>query len=580
MWAPVEVPAVNAVSDVKFLRGIMDNSIFQNAKPKKILVFMPYSGIWPMQLQTFQLLRNLPKAKYDVFTVSCGNALNRNCAVYESYGQPSQERIKESLCDKCRKSSLLVTRKLESANLVLNDFVSDTEKERFSSLIAHLDAETLIDFEYEGYEIGRLTSYETLIKFKKIDLKLSPQEESDWKNGIYQGLTTLHAARKILAEHKPDLVLIYSPQYVAGSVFASTSKAFEVPVYFLEGSVHLAERYKAMHVWDWEKHGLVDPAIDEYRSVVSEPVSNTGAARIRNHLDVTEKSKSFAAYSVSKKSKFNIWKEFNIPSTSRIVLCALSSHDEIYSGYMLGKIPEAKYLGRVFGSQFEWIKHTINIASKHPDVFFIVRLHPRMWANKREKVVANEYSKWKLMLEDMPINMAADFPEHRRSIANYFDTIDLLVTGWSSTAIDAMAKGIPTLAYDQAVSWFPNEVVTGGKNKDEYENLVLQKLDEGIRSENIERAKSWLAFRLIRGTIKIPGRVIDRLNLNNIRMIEKTYNFCVRYTFFPISRLDSSLIFTKKTNESACFEEIIDSNLNSVFETKGKNAEMSRRENT
>ena len=576
----MEVPTVNAASDFKFPRGIMDHSIFQKAKPKRVLVFMPYSGIWPMQLQTFQLLRNLPKAKYDVFTVSCGKALNRNCAVYESYGQPSQEKIKESLCDKCRKSSLLVNRKLESENLVLNHFVSDTEKERFSRLIAQLDAENLIDFKFEGYEIGRLTSYETLIKFKKIDLNLSPQEESYWKSGIYQGLNTLHAARKILAAHKPDLALIYSPQYVAGSVFASTCKEFKVPVYFLEGSVHLSERYKAMHVWDWEKHGLVDPAIDEFRYVASEPLRNTDAARIRNHLELTEKSKSFAAYSISKKRKFNIWKEFNIPTTSRIVLCALSSHDEIYSGYMLGKIPEAKYLGRVFESQFEWIKHTIKIASKHPDVFFIVRLHPRMWANKREKVVADVYSKWKLMLEDMPTNMAADFPEHRRSIANYFDTIDLLVTGWSSTAIDAMAKGIPTLAYDQAVSWFPNEVVTGVNNKDEYENLVIQKLDEGIRKENIERAKSWLAFRLIRGTIKIPGRVIDRLNINNIHTIEKIYNFCVRYTFIPISRLDSSSLFTSKKNESACLEEMLDLNLNHVFENRAKDAEITRSKNT
>jgi hypothetical protein len=548
----------------------MDNSSFRKVKPKRILVFMPYSGIWPMQLQTFQLLRNLPKAKYDIFTVSCGKALNRNCAVYESYGQPSQEKIKESLCDKCRKSSLLVNRKLETANLVLNDYVSDTEKEQFSSLIANLDADSLIDFEYEGYEIGRLTSYETLIKFKKIDLKLSPQEETYWKSGIYQGLNTLQAARKILAAQKPDLALIYSPQYVAGSVFASTCKEFEVPVYFMEGSVHLAERYKAMHVWDWEKHGLVDPAIDEYRYVTSESISIADSARMRNHLEVTEKSKSFASYSVSKKSKFNIWKEFNIPTTSKIALCSLSSHDEIYSGYMLGKIPKEKYAGRVFGSQFDWIKHTIEIAPKHPNVFFIVRLHPRMWVNRREKVIANEYSKWKLMLKNMPLNMAADFPEDRRSIANYFDSIDLLITGWSSTAIDAMAKGVPTLTYDQAVSWFPTEVVSGAKSKAEYENLILMKLNESSNDENIEKAMSWLAFRLIRGTIKIPGRIIDRLNLNNIRTIEKLYNFFVRYAFLLISRCDSSSLFTSNTDDCACLEEIMDLKFSNVFESRRK----------
>ena len=70
-----------------------------------------------------------------------------------------------------------------------------------------------------------------------------------------------------------------------------------------------------------------------------------------------------------------------------------------------------------------------------------------------------------------------------------------------------------------------------------------------------------------------------RLNLNNIRFIEKFYNFCIRYAFFPLSRLDS-FSFATKTNDSACLEEIIDYELNGVFESKGKITGMPRRENT
>ena len=567
MWAPEEVPAVNAVSDVKFLRGMMDNSIFQKAKPKKILVFMPYSGIWPMQLQTFQLLRNLPKAKYDVLTVSCGKALNRNCAVYESYGQPGQDRIKESLCDKCRKSSLLVTRKLESANLVLNDFVSDTEKERFSSLIAQLNAETLIDFEYEGYDIGRLTSYETLIKFKKIDLKLSPQEESYWKNGIYQGLTTLHAARKILAEHKPDLVLIYSPQYVAGSVFASTSKAFEVPVYFLEGSVHLAERYKAMHVWDWETHGLVDPAIEAFDLMDKIDFNANDIKRVLKHLKATEKSKSFGAYSVAKKKNFDIRTEFALKDKTKIVLCALSSHDEIYSGNVLGKIPNEKHAESLFTNQFEWIKYTIAFAAKNPEIHFIIRVHPRLWKNKREQIIAGEYSQWQMILERLPSNVTADFPEDKRSIANYYDSINLLITGWSSTALDAMVKGVPTLTYVQTISWFPYKLVTRAKSLSDYDYQVKRKINENVKEQMNAKALSWLSLRLIKGTVKVPGRIIDQLKLNNILFFEKLYNFGVRYVFNLVSQLDTNILSRSDKSFDHRFESLLEARETSLFES-------------
>ena len=310
--------------------------------------------------------------------------------------------------------------------------------------------------------------------------------------------------------------------------------------------MHLGERYKALHLWNWDKHGLVDPAIKSFDLLKMTVQSKSDIRRVTEHLKITEQSRSFGAYSAKKKRNYCVFTDFGIAKDMKIILCALSSTDEIYSGFVMGKIPLSRYEGVVFQTQFDWIRETIKVATEHSELFFIIRLHPRMVGNKRELVTSPDVARWQELLTDLPKNMAVDYPEKKRSISNYFDQIDLLVTGWSSTAIDAMSKGIPALSYDESISWFPPGVVDACTNIRGYELKLLSKLQEGRRKENCHLAYNWLIFRLIAGTVPVPGRFIDRLSINNRKITEKAYAFALRYLFEIIARAELLTMPRKK----------------------------------
>ena len=519
---------------------------FVNNRKAKILVFSPYAGIWPHQLQQTQLLKKYNFSDYEIIVVSCGGLLNRHCAVYESFGREFDKKEQDQICKKCGDSSRLTTKSLGVEEIKLVDYITTEEKSERLQLADAILVSELSSFKFNDLDIGRLTAFETFIKYKKNEFSINQIEMVHWKNGIYQGLLAQLAGERIIDVYGPDLVLSYSPQYAASAVFAAVCNKKSIPVYFMEGSVHLGERFEALQFWNWETHGLIDPAIESFKLNGKSFETERDINRINQHLKITEQSRSFGAYSVKKQKKYDVFADFDIPKEMKVVLCTLSSTDEIFSGYVIGKIPLSHYEGRVFRTQFDWIHETIELAKKHQNIFFIIRLHPRMVSNRRENVVSPEVEKWRKLLNVLPQNVAVDYPEFKRSVSGYFDQIDLLITGWSSTAIDAMAIGVPALSFDAAVSWFPPEVVYACTDENEYEVVILQKLQEGRNENNRVLAFAWLNHRLIKGTIPVPGRLIDRLHLNNIKIFEKMYGFVTKYTLIVVAGLEIVILPRKK----------------------------------
>lgn len=502
---------------------------------------------------------------YDISVVSCGGLLNRHCAVYESFGDKYNQKEQDRICRKCINSSRLTTAALKVEEAKLSDFLTDEEKSNRTEILKAIEISELRSFSFAGLEIARLTAFETFIKYKKTDFQLTREEEQHWRNGIYQGLVVQIAAERIIDSFQPDLVLAYSPQYAATSVFAEICKLKGVPLYFLEGSIHLGERYKALHLWNWHRHGLVDPAIELYDRTALTFQSKSQIKRISEHLKITEQARSFGAYSQKKSRKYDLFSDFRIANGKKVVLCALSSTDEIYSGFVIGKIPLDRYRGRVFRNQYEWIKATISIAAKYNDIFFIIRIHPRMVSNKREDFDSPEVNKWRDLLAILPENVAVDYPEDMRSISNYFAQIDLLITGWSSTAIDAMAVGVPAMSCDESLSWFPKRVIYACKSVTDYELTILKKLKKGKNSDNRTLAFDWLGFRLLNGTIPVSSRLIDRLKLNNWRLSELGYAFATKYLSGLLVKLELALIPKKKEKIPYPVQQVLDGNETSLF---------------
>lgn len=536
-----------------------------NYSPKRrITVFSPYSGIWPHSLSEWQLARQLSKDNFEISVINCGGVLNLHCAVMESFRLDINSDIekKKKICRSCKNCADELLLPPYKNQYLLSNYVSEIELDEARKMTASLTLKDFATLIVGKTEIGKLTAYETLIKYKKTSLELNQDELNHWKTSVFQGLVVRKSAQRILELEKPELAIIYSPQYAAGSVFAAIATEMGIGTYFVEGSSNIAERYRALRIWSWPDHGLVNPALD-FDHIRKNP-GQEKVARVELHFREIDRANSFSVYSPKSKGKFNPRERFGARSNQKILLAALSSYDEAYSAFIIGGFPKSKYQGKVFLNQFDWIAQTIDWFRSHPSYFLIIRLHPRDFPNKRESVVSEQTETWSKLLINLPENVSIDYPKEKISLQDYFPHIDAFATGWSSTALEALYFGVPVVTYDCGMPSYPSSIHLSGNSKDEYFQNIQQALSSEKSSVRKQDAISWLAFNFCNGTIRVPGGIMDWCKYGSIPFVGLFFRVAAHYFPRRMHRVETSytlknklepdrailneLLFKKKTN--------------------------------
>jgi hypothetical protein len=216
------------------------------------------------------------------------------------------------------------------------------------------------------------------------------------------------------------------------------------------------------------------------------------------------RGQSFAVYSEPVKGTFSLREIFSVPDRAKIVLATLSSYDEAYAAYMIGKFPERKVKSPIFRDQFEWIQKTIAHIAGRPDIFLIVRVHPRDYPNKRDPRQSEQAALWEKMFETRPTNVAINWPQDKLSIYSIFGQVDAVVTGWSATGTEALAFGVPVVTYDRFLPSYPTDIHLTGESEEEYFANLDRALQAGRSFTNVVNAYRWLAASFSLGTVRIP----------------------------------------------------------------------------
>jgi hypothetical protein len=119
----------------------------------------------------------------------------------------------------------------------------------------------------------------------------------------------------------------------------------------------------------------------------------------------------------------------------------LSSEDELHAH-------EVVFGHSTTETQFEVLKQFLAKAAIHPVIGFVVRLHPRMAANKRSHFSSLEHARYaeRLSQQKLPDNvlvLLGDCP-----ISSYFiaSKSSLIIVSWSTIGLETLLLGRPTLA--------------------------------------------------------------------------------------------------------------------------------------
>jgi hypothetical protein len=190
------------------------------------------------------------------------------------------------------------------------------------------------------------------------------------------------------------------------------------------------------------------------------------------------------------------------PVDSKVVLLATSSVDEIFAIKMIGVDPVDINANIIFESQSSWIKSVVEFLSERSDVFLIIRVHPREFANKREGLNSSHGKELKNLFETFKSsNFYLNFPGDGLALYDFLEITDLLLAGNSSAVPEFTALGIPVLSHESRnLTAFPREIAYWAQSEEEYlkvlDLLLINKFDTN---------KSNLAFRWFSFKINVIG---------------------------------------------------------------------------
>lgn len=520
----------------------MDSS---KTKKKKIVFFSPFSYIWKHSISELQLAKILRRNGFEVNVVGCNSAVDDYCTPMSLAKCSFDSQDKSKVCHTCIRN-----RKLSNLNRNLEFVWFNNSNRDEVNEYDMLKLNEKLNFDLDGIKVGKLAAYETLINFKKTDFNFNKVEEAHYNASFRMALKTFYWSMEYLKAAPPEFVVIYSPQYVVPGIFASVAEKFGCKVVFIEGSSDDTERYSNIRMWDWNKFGLTQPALSYLDEFSNYGLSKKRRLKAEKYLKAKSNSKNLSVYSSNAKGE-DPFSLFDLDRSKKLILLAMSSYDEVFSGVVIGKLPKERMEGEVFSSQIEWLQETIDWALHNPEIQIIIRPHPREFPNKRENTRSNHYAFWNKILANLPLNVRVDHPELNFSLFDYWPYIDALTTGWSSTSIEALAENIPVVTYDKNLPTIPESIHLTGASKEEYfENLLIACALEPTEKFR-EDALKWISFLSEKGTVFTGGGLQTKPFVKRNKFLVKIFhakgfNISVKIidTVFPVTKRSDKRIQT------------------------------------
>jgi hypothetical protein len=482
----------------------------------KVILFSPFANIWEHSFPESLVAEGLTNRGASVLTVRCGTMYQTHCIAMSAAGISADAplKVRQQVCVACIKRRDLLDTTLPFASVVLDELVDPADRAEALAARASVTIDSWTEFEVDGgVPIGRYAAYEFLLDNKIVGTDVPASLWPDYLNKLEQSVVTYFASKRLLAEQHPDRVLVYNRLYAVNHAFCEAAKKLGITTYTLQGGGHIVRRGETMTMFrDTESLDEVfrTSAWAKYRTA---PIGGAEVSLVSEHFAGLLQANSAFAYSSAFEASApdELRKRFGVPDGARVLLVPMSSEDEVNAARLADVLPATSSTASLFADQFEWIAYLLEFAASHPDLHFIIRLHPRMFPNKRENVLSPIVGKIMAKLEHLPDNVSLNLPSDDVSIYDIMQIVDVLLNFRSSAGSELAAFGIPVVApANRDFFTYPIELNEVGSTLVEYEEKIALALETGWSIEQARRAFRWFAFLFTRVAVDFSNSVHSR----------------------------------------------------------------------
>jgi hypothetical protein len=463
----------------------------------KILFFSPYALIDVHAIPDALLAKSLRYAGHETLHVSCDGLFNSYCIAMSAVGLGyfDDQVKKDAICRNCKVKRDKINSTFEAPSTHLEKYLAADDFQLADSICAKATPENWFDFEYDGIDVGKYAAYELVLNDKINSKAFTADQWRKYQVDLRNALCVLIGIRKIFDEFRPERVVMYNNLYSANSTVCAVAEQRGVKYYSLHAGGHHVHMRSHITIYRGRGSRRLTPYGQAWKDVQGRPLSPAEIDKVNLHIRELLLAKSpwvYSIKSVNMKSE-DLRTFFHAREDQKVLLVTMSSEDEKFAGSLVD-IPHQR--GEpIFKSYFEWISFLVEWAAKRPDIMLIIRVHPREFPNKRERVLSAQAKIQKDYFVDLPENVKVNWPEDNISLYDLLKIVDLGLNSSSTAGLDMVLFGIPVVIIDEnQLIPYPRDLNIFAENKDDYVEKIEQSLSLPWDLKRVIHAYRWLSF--------------------------------------------------------------------------------------
>ncbi len=486
-------------------------------KQESVLFLLPEAGISSYINTLVTVAKQLKMQGVNVYFIRCYNIFER-CMFMDSESLPieAESKAKEMLCTYCFNS---FKKHVIGNNLPFFDLRHFTDEKRRQEIKEKIASHNEpFDFTYEDINFSGILEYNFYLYLKKANLlNLSSSELKLWQQQLTSLYVGYNAIKKLIEEYQISHVVMYD-QYSLNSiikiyaqrngiVFSNLSIPFHKDVDPTRIRVvhkdFLIEEHETIKKWsDFKNLYLLRKQLKEVVDDLIFKMSKRGTY----------------SYSPSKSKCEDISELLTLDKRRKTIIAYPSSPDEtdsIINSYKQRGMP-LDAPDDAFIDQFEWLDDLIEFVEASSEFQLVVRLHPRLAPNHREKwgcpAIADFIAKYSKPYQHVRII----WPQEKISSFDLAEIADIVTVSWSSMGIFMARLGIPVVSGLKVSLPFPNEdFLVFCKEKEAYFSTIRHLSNIPIDLHRLKAAYRWYHMRYLGSCVDMSD-VIGNENTEDI----------------------------------------------------------------
>lgn len=461
----------------------------------KILFFSPHAYFSVHALPEGLVAESLLLSGHEIVMVGCDGLLKSHCLAMYNVAM-SDSAGKERTCATCRRNRGAILNEFNFPTLMLEGYLSDAERAQVEEAMNGLDPETYLSWEIGGVPVGRFALYEFLLNHKLSSTAIPSELWTEYLANFGNALTVYYAMSRILTEQRPDRVVTYNSLYSVNRIACAVADQLNIPHFTLHAGRHHQKRLQQMTIFKGIGTEVTVnrlPTVDLYRST---PCNSEQVEMVTAHVRELLRATSPWVYSIqsNKCSSEELLARFGVKQGQKVLLALMRSGDERMAATYAGI---THYEGNpLFEDQYDWLQWLVAFARQHPEYVIVVRVHPREFPNKREKVTSQNANRLLSFLDglDTTTNLHINLPQDELSLHDLLKITDVLLNSTSTAALEGSLFGIPVVGAKEEVFAFDLALQVEPVSVSDYVEKIEKAVEDGWSFARVITAYRWLNY--------------------------------------------------------------------------------------